>query len=150
MYWANAGKAAGIGVSCEFLDGSRLVAATVGDITIQGGEITATGSTSSAGYGGPGIGGGSNASNITISGGKVIATAPCTTGGCAGIGSAYAQGGKKHVVISGGEVHAEGGSAGIGGGAYKEAGTIEISGGTVEARSHADGNGAGIGGGGGA
>ena len=147
--WANGGKAAGIGVSCYYANYS-FKQATVGDITISGGTVEARGSSYSGGYGGPGIGGGKNDSKITINGGDVTASSGLTTGGCAGIGNAYGQAGIKTITISGDntKVNATGGSAGIGGGAYRQAGIIEIKGGTVEAKSTDVG--AGIGGGGGA
>ena len=146
IYWANAGKAAGIGASCHYLNYS-LEKATAGDIIIKNGTVVATGSSNSNGYGGPGIGGGTNDSNIMISGGTVKAEAGIKSSGSAGIGNTYNQNGKKHIVISGGTVTAEGGSAGIGGGAYQGAGVILIDGGTVTAKSNDVG--AGIGGGGG-
>ena len=146
IYWANAGKAAGIGVSCYY-NNYNITKATVGDITIDNGTITATGSSNSNGYGGPGIGGGSNVSNITINNGKVTAASGSLGSGCAGIGSAYGHAAKKHIVINNGTVTATGGSAGIGGGAYAPA-DVTINGGRVTAESK--GSGAGIGSGGGA
>ena len=147
IYWANAGKAAGIGASCYYSNYS-LEEATAGDIIIKNGTVVATGSSNSNGYGGPGIGGGTNDSNIMISGGTVKAEAGIKSSGSAGIGNAYNQNGKKHIVISGGTVTAEGGSAGVGGGAYQPA-DVTISGNdtVVTATGHA---GAGIGSGGGA
>ena len=145
IYWANAGKAAGIGASCRYSNYS-LEEATAGDIIIENGTVVATGSSYSTGYGGPGIGGGTNASNITISGGTVTAASGYQSSGCAAIGGAYGQDGKKHIVISGGAVTANGGSAGIGGGAYASA-NVTITGGNVTATSA--GYGAGIGSGGG-
>ena len=146
IYWANAGKAAGIGASCHYSNYS-LEEATAGDIIIENGTVVATGSSYSTGYGGPGIGGGTKASNITISGGTVTAASGYQSSGCAAIGGAYGQDGKKHIVISGGAVTANGGSAGIGGGAYQPA-DVTISGNdtVVTATGHA---GAGIGSGGG-
>ena len=147
IYWANAGKAAGIGASCHYSNYS-LEKATAGDIIIKNGTVVATGSSNSNGYGGPGIGGGTNDSNIMISGGTVKAEAGIKSSGSAGIGNTYNQNGKKHIVISGGTVIAEGGSAGVGGGAYQPA-DVTISGNdtVVAATGHA---GAGIGSGGGA
>ena len=146
-HFGNAAKAAGIGASRVYGSGYDTKYNTVGDITIAGGVINATGS-AAGGYGGPGIGGGSNDSSITITGGDVTANAGYTNNaGSAGIGSAYSQGGIKTITISGGTVNATGGSAGIGGGAYQGAGVILIDGGTVTAESK--GVGAGIGGGGG-
>ena len=144
--FGNAAKAAGIGASRVYGSGYDTKYNTVGDITIAGGVIDATGS-AAGGYGGPGIGGGSNPSNITISGGTVTAASGYQSSGCAAIGSAYGHGGKKHIVISGGTVTATGGSAGIGGGAYASA-DVTITGGNVTAESYDSG--AGIGGGGGA
>ena len=141
--WANAGKAAGIGVSCRYSNYS-LWEATAGDITINDGIVNATGSSYSGGYGGPGIGGGSNVSNITINGGTVTATSNVV--GSAGIGSSYGHAAKKHIVITGGTVTATGGSAGIGGGGYAAA-DVTIKGGNVTAKSTVSGAGIGSGGG---
>ncbi len=101
---------------------------TCGDITISGGKVTAT----SSGFG-AGIGGGSYVSigNITISGGKVTATGGNNS---AGIGTGkYGTCGK--IIISGDEVIAIGGesAAGIGSGYEGISGNITISGGTVTA-----------------
>ncbi len=148
LYWTNIGKASGIGVSLYWPGIKKDPTATVGDITIKGGTVTAIGSGNSNGYGGAGIGGGKNASSITINGGTVTAKAGLTTDiGAAGIGAAYAQSSQKTITINGGTVTAIGGSAGIGGGAYQSAGTVVINNGTVNATS--EGYGAGIGGGGG-
>ena len=144
----NKGKASGIGASCVYGSAYDKKYNNVGDITINGGQVTATGS-AATNYGGAGIGGGDNASSITINGGTVIAQAGHLNGtGAAGIGSVYGHKENKTITINGGTVTATGGSAGIGGGAYKSAGTIVINGGTVTATSK--GRGAGIGGGGGA
>ena len=146
--FGNSAKAAGIGASRVYGTGYDTKYNYVGDITITGGIVEATGSKAS-GYGGPGIGGGTNASNITISGGTVTAASGSQGSGCAAIGSAYSHGGKKHIVISGGTVTATGGSAGIGGGAYASA-DVTITGGNVTATSATSaGYGAGIGSGGG-
>ena len=146
----NTSLAAGIGASRAHASNKNDPwKSNVGTITIKGGVITATGSAAGT-YGGAGIGGGNNNSEIIVNGGKVIATSGKTDGnsrGAAGIGSAYSQGGEKTVTITGGEVTATGNSAGIGGGAYRDAGTILITGGTVTAISTSAG--AGIGGGGG-
>ena len=99
--FGNAAKAAGIGASRVYGSDYDTKYNTVGDITIAGGVINATGSKAS-GYGGPGIGGGSNASNITISDGIITAESGSLSSGCAAIGSAYGHSGKKHIVISGG------------------------------------------------
>ena len=144
----NKGKASGIGAGRTYGSAYDNKYNTVGDITINGGRVEATGS-AATGYGGAGIGGGDNASRITINGGTVVAEAGyLRSTGAAGIGSTYGQNSNKTITISGGSVTATGGSAGIGGGAYKNAGTIVINGGTVTATSK--GRGAGIGGGGGA
>ena len=144
----NKGKASGIGAGRTYGSAYDNKYNTVGDITINGGHVEATGS-AATGYGGAGIGGGDNASSITINGGTVVAAAGyLRSTGAAGIGSAYGQSSDKTITINGGEVTATGGSAGIGGGAYQKAGTIVINGGTVTATSM--GRGAGIGGGGGA
>ena len=113
-----------------------------GEITINGGAVTATG-----GYYGAGIGGGHYGSGgaITINGGSVTATGGGSGAGIGG-GNQGANGGI--ITINGGTVTANGGSygAGIGGGAVEGAGgTITINGGSVTANG---GNyGAGIGGG---
>lgn len=144
----NKGKASGIGASRVYGSAYDNKYNTVGDITINGGRVEATGS-AATGYGGAGIGGGDNTSRITINGGTVIAKAGHLNGtGAAGIGSVYGHKENKTITINGGTVTATGGSAGIGGGAYKSAGTVVINNGTVTATSA--GNGAGIGGGGGA
>ena len=147
--FGNSAKAAGIGASRVYGTGYDTKYNCVGDITITGGIVEATGSKASD-YGGPGIGGGNNNSKIIVNGGKVIATSgkiDKKSRGAAGIGSAYGQNGMKTITITGGEVKAMGNSAGIGGGAYRDAGTILITGGTVTAISTSAG--AGIGGGGG-
>ena len=146
----NTSLAAGIGASRAHAGNKNDPwKSNVGTITIEGGVITATGSAAGT-YGGAGIGGGNNNSKIIVNGGKVIATSGKTdvnSRGAAGIGSAYGQNGMKTITITGGEVKATGNSAGIGGGAYRNAGTILITGGTVTAISESAG--AGIGGGGG-
>ncbi|OUN80303.1 hypothetical protein B5G06_11850 [Flavonifractor sp. An52] len=115
-----------------------------GDITINGGDITATGASA-------GIGGGESATGtsgtITINGGTVKATGGSDA---AGIGGGYANttnGGA--IIINGGDITATGGSkaAGIGAG-YSSAGMgITINGGTVNATGGSDDTygGAGIG-----
>ena len=146
----NTSLAAGIGASRAHASNKNDPwKSNVGTITIKGGVITATGSAAGT-YGGAGIGGGNNNSKIIVNGGKVIATSgkiDKDSRGAAGIGSAYGQNGMKTITITGGEVKATGNSAGIGGGAYRNAGTILITGGTVTAISESAG--AGIGGGGG-
>ena len=112
-------------------------------ITINGGEITATGGTNGAGIGG---GSASSGGIITINGGTIA-----TTGGNlgAGIGSLGAGG---TIEIKGGDITATGGNlgAGIGGGNYGAGGMIEINGGNITANGQGSSSacgGAGIGGG---
>lgn len=110
-----------------------------GNVTINGGTVTATGNDS------PAIGGGYNGDcgDITINGGTISAT-----GGRrgAGIGGGNDKAGGT-ITINGGEIEATGGydAAGIGGGRLGSGGTIKINGGSVTAKS--GGWGAGIGGG---
>ena len=107
-----------------------------GTIVINGGDITAIGTSDSSGSGGPGIGGGNQGSvdSITINGGKILA---CGGGQSAGIGGERCSIGS--IVINGGEITALGGEiggAGIGAGAYSsfnEKSVIEINGGKVTA-----------------
>ncbi|MDR3051913.1 MAG: hypothetical protein LBU67_09375, partial [Oscillospiraceae bacterium] len=107
-----------------------------GNITINGGVITATGKGYGAGIGG---GYGGTGGNITINGGTVTAT---NTSGAAGIG-AGASGDGGNITINGGTITATGSEgAGIGGGSYSGAGTIRINGGAITATSN---NGTGIG-----
>ena len=107
---------------------------TVGDITISGGTVTATGGDHGAGIGSYASG---TAGNITISGGMVTATG-------IGLGSLGTVG---DITISGGTVTATGGrlGAGIGSGGYGTAGNITISGGTVTATGGNNGAGIGLG-----
>lgn len=134
-----------------------------GDITINGGEITAYGSGDAAGgSGGAGIGGAAsrNAGNVTINYGTVRAIGG---GAASGIGGGALRYGT--VTINGGTVNAysqkkgvngaagNGNGAGIGGGggtdaalSYDGTGSVYINGGEVHAFSY--GNGAAIGGGG--
>ena len=113
-----------------------------GDITINGGNITATGS------GGAGIGGGSSKSGGTtiINGGNITAK---SSG--AGIGGG-ADGNGGNITINDGVVNATstGSGAGIGGGSGASGGNITINGGVVTAAGYKETNagGAGIGGGG--
>ena len=142
-------------------------------ITINGGEITATGGTSGSGIGslgaggtieinggditatggnlGAGIGGGDNDSGgeITINGGdKIIGTG---NGGGAGIGGGnYGAGGM--IEINGGNITANGqgsssacGGAGIGGGSQQSGGTITIHGGEIVATGYSGSAGIGSG-----
>ena len=108
-----------------------------GEVTIHGGEVTATG------YSGAGIGGGYNGSGgeVTIHGGEVTATGYSG----AGIGGGY-NGSGGEVTIYGGTVTATGYSgAGIGGGQNGNGGAVTISGGTVTATGESSGAGIGSG-----
>lgn len=129
-----------------------------GDITINGGTITANGGISSAG-----IGSYYNTSSgkITINAGNVTATGgvgtPSRVGGGAGIGGgAEASGGT--IIINGGTVNATGGdayensgknatggAAGIGGGYVGRSGNITINGGFITATGSEYGTGIGSG-----
>jgi uncharacterized repeat protein (TIGR02543 family) len=105
---------------------------TTGEITINGGTLSATGSLGNAGISG---------GTVTVSGGTVTAT-----GGIAG-GGRYSAGISGTVTISGGTVTAIGGSgdtitASGPGGAVGLSGTVKITGGTVTASG--TGGGAGI------
>ncbi|MBR6454218.1 MAG: InlB B-repeat-containing protein [Fibrobacter sp.] len=101
---------------------------TVGNIAISGGTITATGGEDAAGIGGARSG---SVGNITISGGTITAT-----GGpdAPGIG-AGSRGTVGNITISGGTITATGGedAAGIGGGYRGTSGTVTINGGTITA-----------------
>ena len=109
------GYAAGIGAGYAY-------ALSCGDIEIQGGDITATGGSLSAGIG---SGNGSACGTITISGGTVTATGGNSG---AGIGSGNANATCGAITISGGTVEATGGQygAGIGSGFKSACGTINI------------------------
>lgn len=115
-------------------------ATEIGNIIIEGGEITAT-SIHAAGIGGTQK---ADCGNITIRGGKI--TASITNNAAAAIG-----GGKYrncgNIEISGGTVVATGksGGAGIGGGEDGVCGTITISGGDITATGGADAPGIGAG-----
>ena len=125
-----------------------------GTITIEGGEITATG-----GQFGAGIGGGHHSNNggrITITGGKITAAggeyaAGIGGGGNDGWSGHYASAGE--ILITGGEVTAigRGKAAGIGGGAVYNGGNaghvgrVTITGGKITATSTGDGYGVGPG-----
>lgn len=123
---------------------------SAGTITINGGNVTATG-----GYGGAGIGGGSSGGggSIIINGGTVMATGFYSGAGIGG--GTFGSGGT--ITINGGTVTAisnmkSGTAAGIGGGGNNgSGGTITINGGTVVAEGGpfiSEGQGtAGIGGG---
>ena len=117
---------------------------TCGNITIEGGDITAIGGLNAAGIGcGDGYGDTSVCGDITITGGTVVATGE----GGAGIGSGSGYDGTNicgDITISGGIVTATGElGAGIGSGQSGTCGNITISGGIVTATSGE--NGAGIG-----
>lgn len=111
-------------------------------ITINGGEITATGGTSGSGIGSLGAGG-----TIEINGGDITAT-----GGNlgAGIGGGDNDSGGEITINGGDKIIAtgNGGGAGIGGGNYGAGGMIEINGGNITANGLGSGSnigGAGIG-----
>ena len=129
-----------------------------GDAVKDVGSLTATGGNSAEGYGGAGIGGGSNyyasgntsTSSIVINGGKITATGGK---GAAGIGGGYfGHGGKVNqkdpddrsqtITINGGNIVA----TGIGGGSaiYGRTGAVTITGGHIQSEGK---YGAGIGGG---
>lgn len=118
-----------------------------GPITINSGEVTATGGgQGSADEGGAGIGGGYNPSStgaVTINGGTVTANGGATSPGI----SSHWNGGV--VTINGGTVTATSANygAGIGGTQEGESGVIDINGGTITATGGTYA--AGIGGGGG-
>ena len=111
-----------------------------GNITINGGNVHATGGIDGAGIGG---GDGGNGGNITINGGDVTAIAG-TSG--AGIGGGR-EGDGGNITINGGIVNAYSnvGGAGIGGGTGGSGGNITINGGDMTISG--GNNGAGIGGG---
>lgn len=113
---------------------------TIGKVTINGGDITATGGVD----GGAGIGGGkNNAGFVTINGGDITATGGA--GGGAGIGGGKSSAG--FVTINEGRIHATGGNdegCGIGSGKWGRNSNININGGNVTASSTLGG--AGIGG----
>lgn len=117
------------------------------DITINGGEITATGSTYGAGIG---AGNYNDFGNITITGGTVTATGGSEGG--AGIGGAnYADCGNIEINESSGKkttivATSNGHGAGIGGGWWDTVnGTITISAGDITAESKYHGTGIGAG-----
>jgi uncharacterized repeat protein (TIGR02543 family) len=117
-----------------------------GDVTINGGVVSAEGATAGIGDAGPG----SSIDKIVINGGVVNATGGAVGG--AGVGGGYAASDTTNAVditINGGVVNATGGSAGgagIGAGNATPAGDITINGGVVNATGGAVG-GAGVGGG---
>ena len=118
-----------------------------GTITIEGGDITATGGYRAAGIGG---GQGGTSGTILIKGGDITALG---NGYGAGIGGGtFRPAGS--ITIEGGTIDATGvgGGAGIGGGYINEnlsatftGGTITISGGDITARAQAQGSGIGSG-----
>lgn len=111
-----------------------------GDITINGGNVTARGGDASAGIGGGPVASGGN---IVINGGTVTATGG---GAATGIGGGMQCNGG-YVTINGGEVTATGGNqaAGIGSGTYGGRISIQINGGTVNATGGPQGAGIGDG-----
>ena len=120
---------------------------TCGNITIESGDITATGGNAGIGCG-DGCVGTSVCGDITITGGTVNATGR----GGAGIGSGNGYDGTNvcgNITITGGIVTAKGGNngAGIGSGLSGTCGNITITGGTVIATGENLGAGIGCGGG---
>jgi uncharacterized repeat protein (TIGR02543 family) len=110
-----------------------------GNVTINGGTVTATG------HDAAGIGGAQSGvcGTVTVNRGTVVGTGG---GMCPGIGSGSSASAGGTVIINGGDVTATGGSggaAGIGGGNNCPGGIVTITGGTVVATGT---NGAGIGG----
>ena len=106
-----------------------------GTITINGGNVTATGGSFAAGIGGGNKASGGtitiNGGTITINGGKVTANGGNLS---AGIGSGNRASSSGDITINGGIVTATGdGGAGIGGGKYGSGGSVTISGGNVTA-----------------
>ena len=121
-----------------------------GNITINGGTLTATGGYAAAGIGG-GMGGAGG--TVTINDGTIIAASTANNYGSSGAGiGGGLNGDGGAVTITGGTVIANhydmgsGDGAGIGGGFGGDGGTVTITGGTVIAGNHS-GHGAGIGGG---
>ena len=114
---------------------------TAGEITIHGGTVTATSSSTGIGGGRGGDGG-----QIEIYGGTVNATSTVYGAGIGGGSGSLGTGGSSGTItISGGSVIANSSNgAGIGTGGYHSGGTITITGGDVKATST---DGAGIGGG---
>ena len=109
-------------------------------ITINGGQVTATGGSGAAGIGG----GRQGVGRVYIYGGEVNATGGSNGAGIgAGASSSYVSGKKLEVTISGGKVTATGGSkaAGIGSGYQSTAGScaITLSGGQIVANAGRDG-----------
>ena len=135
------GAGIGSGYGLDIATHKELPLEEVGDITINGGTITAKGGPNSAGIGRgyKGV----NCGTITINGGTIVAY-----GGSegAGIGGCEDMTGGD-IFIYGGDITAYGGdyAAGIGGGDGASGGAIWITGGTVKAYGGKDA--AGIGGG---
>ena len=98
-----------------------------GRLTVNGGNITATGADTSAGIGGSEW---TDCSEVTINAGTVTATGG---NGGAGIGGGL-DGSLRKLTVNGGTVTARGGygSAGIGGGLGGDGGQVQINGGTVK------------------
>ncbi len=142
--------------------GGAYYGASCGLITINGGSVTATGGNGGGGAAGVGKDGGaagigsgarSTAQGVVISGGTVNATGgstgvATTNAGGAGIGTGYdgvmgndAITGGASILISGGNVTAQGGmsAAGIGSAAKSNAvyGSVSITGGTLDAHAGA-------------
>ncbi|MCR5666233.1 MAG: leucine-rich repeat domain-containing protein [Eubacterium sp.] len=140
------GKVKGAGIGGRYTEG-------FGDITINGGTVTAVGADGGAGIGGGGASttsvSGYKYGTITINGGTVNASSVKENGGNQGAGigggnaviysdgATYVGGGAGNIVINGGKVTAKGGyaSAGIGSGAYSASTSdkVTINGGTVTA-----------------
>ena len=117
-----------------------------GEVTIEGGTVTAIG-----GEGGAGVGGGNrgNGGKVTINGGTVTANGGpvgMQVNGGAGIGGGY-EGAGDTVTINDGTVTANGGgdAAGIGGGDKCAGGNVTINGGIVMATGGLNGSGIGSG-----
>ncbi len=122
--------------------GGDTTSPNAGEITINGGTVTATGmSTSGAGIGG---GNGGNGGEITINGGTVQATGGTYYG--AGIGGSGGGSGG-NITINGGQVvaNAGGNAAAIGGSLSGSSGNITINGGVVTANPNSGENSCGIG-----
>jgi hypothetical protein len=144
------GGRAGIGAGVST---NNVSADNAGNITINGGAITATGGAD----GGAGIGGGgggdtssSHSGNITINGGVIKATGGARGG--AGIGGGFYHSSSGMISIGDGEIEATGGAdggAGIGGGYLNSpVGAITITNNSrVNANTNFNLGGAGIGGG---
>lgn len=147
IYAQSAGDTMGALIANASSAGNAGIGGNVGDsngaITINGGEITASGADASGrSGGGAGIGSGDRAraeGTITINGGDVTATGGTGEHGAgAGIGGGGNSSAAKEIVITGGVIYAEAGAngaAGIGGGGHD--GLLEkivITGGTITAK----------------